>query len=487
MDNKKILNENISKRFPLFEVKNFPAWSGVYLFRDANGEVIYVGKAKNIKKRVESYFRKTTHVPRIDTMVSNAMSIEYILTGTEEEALIYEAGLIKKYMPRYNVDLKDDKSYPFLRLSVNEIFPKLTIVRHQKKDGALYFGPYTNSKLLVSALKIMQKIFPLRTCKKLGKKTCIMFDIKQCLGPCQNSSIKNEYKGVVGDLILFLEGKKDLLIRSLSEKMYAYSKNMQYEKAAKIRDQISALTKVSGYYKMDRNSFVFLAGQIKKILKLKSEPSRIEMFDISNISGKWACGSMVCFNNGIPSKDEYRRFKIKLTRGIDDYKMIGEVLKRRYSGSLSLKMKFPDLIIIDGGRGHLNVALEVLLGLGIKIPVMSIAKKEEELFVEWKRTSIKLTKDSHILKFIQRIRDEAHRFAISYHRYLRSKSVRVSELDNIAGINKEMKISLMRKFKDIEGVRNASFDDLMSVKGMRKNTAEKIIGYFRNLKNRLRH
>lgn len=404
------------------KIKKIPEIPGVYFFYDKGGRIIYIGKAANLKKRVASYYQKKPGESRIALLVSDADDIGYAAAASPEEALIYEASLIRKHNPKYNIALKDDKSYPFLKLTVKEAFPRLFITRERRRDGSLYFGPYTNVKLLKKAVSMMKKIFPLRTCSKIPKKPCLGYHIGQCSGPCVNQGLKNYYDDIVGDLKLFLKGKKSELIKRLSKRMNALSERQEYEKALNIRGQIEAFSAVIEKGKRAVTMDSDLA-QLKNTLNLRCIPSRIEAFDISNLGRQGAVGSMVTFFNGLPLKSDYRRFRIKTVEGVDDYSMMREVLNRRYSRLIKEKKKFPDLVIIDGGRGHLNVALDELDKLALVIPIISIAKDPERIFIKGKPSPIPLSGRSAAFKLIQRIRDEAHRFAISYQKILRKKTL----------------------------------------------------------------
>jgi len=403
-------------------IKNIPASPGVYLFYDEKGRTIYIGKALNLKKRVLSYFQSKIPNPRIELMISNAKRIDYIPTSSDEEALIYEASLIKERKPKYNIALRDDKSYPYLKLTVREDYPRLIITREIKKDGSLYYGPFTNVKLLRRAVSMMKRIFPLRVCDSIPKKECLYFHFSQCLAPCINRNINKLYRDAVIDIKLFLRGKKTILIKRLSKRMKRYAKKMQYEEALKIRDQIDALSAITGTRKSISATSSDLK-ELKDLLNLKQIPARIEAFDVSNISGQGAVGSMVTFFNGMPFKNDYRRFKIKTVKETDDYAMIREIVKRRYARLLSEKKKMPDLILIDGGKGHLNTALDELKKIGLKIPVASIAKRPERIFFEGKLEYVNMPYDSKAFRLIQRVRDEAHRFAISYQKIVRKKEL----------------------------------------------------------------
>lgn len=417
-------------------INGLPHSPGVYIMKNKTGEALYVGKANDLKKRVSSYFQRSrSHSGRIESLVCRITDIDFIPTSTSAEALIYENGLIKQLTPKYNVALRDDKSYPLLKLTVNEKFPRLIMTREKKDDGAIYYGPYTSAKLLKEALKILQKIFPLRTCNKMPKKECLQFHIQQCLGPCTGKAGEERYGGLVAELRLFLEGRRVELFKLLSDKMKELSGNERFEEAQECRNRLEILSAV----KEDRVSYRPMdeLGELANILNIKGRLNRIEAFDISNIMGDEACGSMVYFYKGKPDKNEYRRFKIKTVSGMDDYSMMREIVRRRYSRSLEEKKVLPDLIIIDGGRGHLGVALDELKKLSIdNIPAIGIAKPArprgkpataggefERIYAINRKDPIVLPKESKALHLLERIRDEAHRFAISYHKKLMSKRI----------------------------------------------------------------
>ena len=402
------------------KIKKFPDSPGVYLMKDARGRVIYIGKANSLRKRVSSYFVKRHIMPRIEHLVSEIRKIDYITTNSEAEALIYEASLIKSNRPKFNIDLKDDKSYPYLKLTLGQKYPALSITRRVVKDGSRYYGPYTDVKLLREALSFMRIVFPLRTCKRLPKKFCINYHIARCPGPCVDKAGKRSYEKTVDELVLFLEGKRQRLIDRLSRRMEKAARELNFEEAVRLRNRIRALgtvvTKRGIPAPMDQ------IDELRYILNMKRRPRRIEAFDISNISGKEAVGSMVSFYKGTPDKKNYRKYKIRTVTKIDDYKMMREVVHRRYRRQLDEKRQLPDLIIIDGGRGHLSGAIKELKALGIEhIPAIGIAKEFEHVYVPGKPLPVILPKDSSVLQLIRRIRDEAHRFARKFHVYLRRK------------------------------------------------------------------
>ena len=392
---------------------------GVYLFKDSEGKVIYVGKAKSLKKRVQSYFGREL-ASRTLSMVSQVADIEYRQTPTEAMALLLEAGLVHQYLPRYNVMLRDDKSFPLVKIT-NEEFPRICIVRKREPDGARYLGRYTSANLLREVLKIIRRYFPYRSCKQLPKKACIYYRLGLSPAPCIGKIAKEEYAKTIDNIALILEGKTETLIKRLTCEMQLKSKEHKFEEAAQIRDQISAISSIGS-----RRAGVSPKDELedlKNLLKIDKLPLRVEAFDISNIYGKEATGSMVSFYKGYPDKDNYRRFRIKSVEQIDDYKMLSEVIRRRYSRVVEERLPLPDLVLIDGGKGHLLVAEKEIRDLGLKIPLASIAKEYEHIYILRQKDPIKLKQDTPALNLIRRIRDEAHRFAVSYHHVLRRKKV----------------------------------------------------------------
>jgi len=400
-----------------------PHSPGIYMMKDSKGEVLYIGKARDLSKRVSSYFQE--HRPRSARQMSllgRVRDLDYIITASEEEALIYESNLIKEKKPKYNVELKDDKSFPFLKLTLSEKFPRLIIARKKVDDGSRYFGPYTRVKLLRSAVSVMKSIFPLRTCKKIPDEVCLSYHIGQCMGPCVKRISQNDYREIVEQLILFLEGKKTRLLKELTRSMNEEARRERFEEAAIIRNRIAALSEVPGKKLREYSGWGDVAVKLKRLLRLPRLPLKIEAFDVSNIRGKEATGSMVYFNNGKPDKTNYRKFKIKDVEGIDDYAMIQEIVRRRYKRLKEEGGPFPDLIIIDGGKGHLQTAYKELLRLNLRhVPIVSIAKEHERIYTLSSKTPLDINSDSQLLYFIQQIRDEAHRFALKYHHKLRKK------------------------------------------------------------------
>lgn len=461
------------------KIKALPNSPGVYLMKDAAGALLYVGKADSLKKRVSSYFHPhRRHPERIELMVSKIADIDYVPTATSAEALIYENSLIKQLSPRYNVALRDDKSYPMLKLTVDEHFPRLFITRQKKKDGALYYGPYASAKLLKQAVFILQQLFPLRKCNVMPKRVCLNYHIKQCFGPCEGKIERGAYGEMISQIKLFLEGRRTELVKRLSGKMKEASKGEDFEEAGRLRDIIEALTSVRRgkvlYNPADE------LGELKGLLGLKGELSVIEAFDVSNIMGEDAVGSMIYFYKGKPKKSEYRKFRIRTVSGIDDYSMMREIVHRRYARLIEEKKTLPDLILIDGGKGHLGVALDELNKLGLaNIQAIGIAKEFEHVYKADSPKPIVLPRDSKALHLLERIRDEAHRFAISYHKSLQSKKVGASLLDGVPGIGEKRKKALINHFGSVDKIRDASVEDMLKVKGFNERSARAVIEYLK--------
>ena len=418
------------------KLKKAPDQPGVYIFKDGDGKVLYVGKASSLRNRVRSYFQRSSdQSPRISAMIPRIRDIDWITTATEVEALLYESNLIKEHQPKYNVDLRDSKTYPLIKITMSEDFPRVMVARGRKSDGALYFGPYTDAALLREAVKAIRKIFMFRTCVALPKKACVYDDLGLCSAPCEGKVSSEDYAERIKEVILFIEGKKNELIKRLSGKMKKLAGEKRFEEAAEVRNQIEALS--TAVYRRGGIGAAGL-GELAEVLGLGGAPRHIEALDISNIKGESACGSMVAFKDGRPDKSNYRMFRIKEVEGQNDYAMMREVVRRRYMGSLKDKLPTPDLIIIDGGRGHLSAAAHEIrsagqgpasqgpaaAGAGIKdVPIIGIAKVFEHVYTLDREMPIALPPSSKALQLIQRIRDESHRFAIRYHHILRRKAL----------------------------------------------------------------
>ncbi len=599
-------------------VQLLPDSPGVYLLKDPKGTVIYIGKAKSLRNRVRSYFQRFDERDiKTRTLISKIADVDYLVTESEKEALILENNLIKKHKPRYNVKIKDDKNYPCLRLTVEEPFPRLMIVRRIKRDGSLYFGPYPSALSVRNTLKLIYKLFPLRGCTdtkfKNRSRPCINYQMGRCLAPCVEKVHTQTYGEVVKEVRLFLQGKGRELIRILRERMKEKSESLDFEGAAIIRDQIQSIERVierqhivsKGAIDQDvigfqrnggigvqtlfvRNgmlmggrffslshqkwpdeeiisSFVnqfygegkFIPQEVllpfpiedhglieqwltekkgsrvrlvvpkrgnrlhlvrmamenaEKILRSKTQletdpdtllrelqqklrlnhfPRRIEAFDISDTKGGAAVGSMVVFEGGEPLKSRYRHFRIRSSLGADDYGKMYEILNRRFERALQ-EEGLPDLVMVDGGKGHMNVALGVLRELGIEgVDVIGLAKdraqrghgptierKGERIFLPKRKEPISLGKTSPALRLLQHIRDESHRFAIAYHKKLRHKGNFRSLLDEIPGIGGERKRQLLRYYKSVEKIREASVQELESVPKMNKKAAKEVFTFF---------
>jgi excinuclease ABC subunit C len=618
------------------ELKKLPASPGVYIMHDRHDEIIYVGKAVSLKNRVRQYFQESrSKTAKIEKMVSRIARFEYIITDSELEALVLECNLIKEHRPRYNTMLKDDKTYPYIKVTMDEAFPRVLFSRTMKKDKCRYFGPYTSAGAVKDTIDLIQKLWKLRTCARrlpqdIGKeRPCLNYHIKQCQAPCQGYISQEEYGKAVAQTLDFLNGKYEPVLSMLEEKMMQASDGMDFEKAIEYRELLNSVKQVAQKQKItsqsmeDRDiiamardsedavvqvffvrdgkligrehfhisastagddsqiigSFVkqFYAGtpfiprevwvqqefeemelvsqwltkrrgqNVKFVIpkkgqkerlvelaaknallvlsqdkeKIKREElktigamnqvgewlglsgvKRIEAFDISNISGFESVGSMVVYEDGRPRRNDYRKFKIKTVQGPNDYASMEEVLTRRFEHGLSERQelmetetqegtpgdldrfgsftRFPDLIMMDGGRGQVNVAIKVLERLGISIPVCGMVKDDNHRTrgLYYQNAEIPIDRYSEGFKLITRIQDEAHRFAIEYHRSLRSRGQVRSVLDDIEGIGPARRKALMRRFKSLEAVRDASLEELSSTEGMNRRAAESVYGFF---------
>ena len=405
------------------KVSSLPELPGVYIYKDAEGRVIYIGKAKNLKKRVQSYFTRYLS-GKTQALVRRIVDIEHILTPTEFQAQLLEATLVKEKQPQYNIDLKDDKSFPLVKIT-DEKFPLVAVCRQKellkKKEDAFYYGPFQSAVLLRQALKVMRKVWGFRTCRDLPKSPCLYFRLQLCPGPCAGKISAAKYKVTIDNIKMFLNFQCEQLVDKLSRAMEQASLKHRYEEAAKLRDSINVLSSIG---KSRRNfSSTDELEDLQKMLGLRNLPLCIEGFDISNISGKEATGAMVSFYKGVADKNNYRRFKIKTVFSVDDYAMMREVVMRRYSRLAREHKPMPDLILIDGGRQHLLASIDELEKLKLDVPVIALAKAEENVYVKGKIKPIRAAGDAPALNLIRRIRDEAHRFCRKYHHLLRHKKM----------------------------------------------------------------
>ncbi|GKX30380.1 UvrABC system protein C [Vallitalea longa] len=614
------------------ELKKLPMKPGVYLMKDIYGNIIYVGKAIKLRNRVRQYFRKSTnHSSKIKKMVTMIKSFEYIVTDSELEALILECNLIKKHRPKYNTLLKDDKSYPYIKVTVNEKYPRIIYARKLKKDKAKYFGPYTNVKGAKDTIEVITKIWKIRTCnknlpKEIGKsRPCLNYHINKCHAPCQDYINEQEYRKLIAEILEFLNGKYDKVINILKDKMEKAAEELDFEKAAEYRDHMASVNSIACKQKIinasmedqdviafakahdealvqvyfvrngkligrehfhldgveelhrrqvmtefvkqfysgtpfipkeiilqedideaniinawlsskkgqkvyikvpqkgEKHKLVELAannalltfeqfgekmrkedmrtkGAVKEIvdiLGIDDEVKRLEAYDISNIHGFESVGSMVVFEDGKPKRSDYRKFRIKSVKGPDDYKSMEEVLTRRFTHALEEQKemlikkqdlslgkftRLPNLILMDGGKGQVNIALKVLDAMGLSIPVCGMVKddKHRTRGIFYNNIEYNIDKDSEGFKLITRIQDEAHRFAIEYHRKLRSKNAIQSILDDIEGIGPKRRVNLIKYFGSVEKIKETTVDELEKVEGINRKVAQTIYDFFHN-------
>ena len=606
------------------ELKKLPAKPGVYIMHDEKDDIIYIGKAVSLKNRVRQYFQSSRNKgAKVEQMVTHIARFEYIITDSELEALVLECNLIKEHRPKYNTMLKDDKSYPFIKVTVNEEFPRVLFARRMKKDKCKYFGPYTSAGAVKDVIELVRKLYMVRSCNRVlprdckKDRPCLYYHMNQCAAPCQGNVTKEEYRKNIDQVLKFLNGNFQDTITDLTEKMQKASEEMRFEDAMGYRDLIRSIQKIGERQKITSygeenkdviaasmddsedfreqdavvqvffirggkligrehfflrvargdtraqvlSSFMkqfyagtpFIPGEIvlqreiedrelieewltarrgqkvhihvpkkgtkEKLVELAEENarmvlekdrerikreegrtigavkeiedwlglsglSRMEAFDISNISGFESVGSMVVYEKGKPKKSDYRKFKIKWVQGANDYASMEEVLTRRFThestGEFDSFSRLPDLILMDGGRGQVNIALKVLDKLGISLPVCGMVKDDHHRTrgLYYNNVEIPIDTSSEGFRLITRIQDEAHRFAIEYHRSLRSKGQVHSVLDDIPGIGETRRKALMRKFKSLENIRDASYEELLHTESMNAASAEKVWQFF---------
>jgi excinuclease ABC subunit C len=424
------------------KVKQFPTTPGVYLMKDSQGRVLYVGKAKNLRNRASHYFTKAaTEDPRTADLVPLIADIDFLPAESEVDALLMEARLVKDIQPRFNVELKDDKSFPYLQIRVREDFPRVEFTRSPKRRGVRLYGPFTSAKTLRFAMQVLQRIFKFRNCsldidaddsRWRWFRPCILHSINQCTAPCNLRVSKEDYRKQIRSLRLVLEGKKDRLLAEMEKEMREASAAMRFETAARLRDEIEALRKLGMRGQVDRDvqPEVFpiepkkgLHG-LRKVLGLAHTPRSIEGVDIAHLGGSETVASLVRFIDGLPFKPGYRRYRIKSVEGVDDFASIREVVTRRFRRLAREEEVFPDILLIDGGKGQLNAALEAIRFLNLDPPcLISLAKREEEIHRPGEAEPLRLSRHSAALRLLQYVRDEAHRFAQHYHHILRRKKL----------------------------------------------------------------
>ncbi len=485
-------------------LKNLPDKPGVYLHKDKDGDIIYVGKAISLKKRVRQYFQSKSNLdPKVRAMVSHIVEFEYIITETEMEALLLESSLIKKYMPKYNVLLRDDKTFPYIKLTLSEPWPRLMKTRRIIEDGSRYFGPYTDAAAVVLLIDLLSDIYGLKRCSANsfpdGFKPCLNYHIRHCRGICTGDVDAAEYRKSVEQVVDFLSGKTEGVLRYLDAQMIREAEAMNYERAAEYRDQMAAVKAIPNQEKLDdflsdirrnrvkvvrRKAEEMAREEQEKILALNEAWKkvgldgiiRVEAYDISHIAGTDSVGAMVVFEDGKPSRKNYRRFRIKTSPGGGDTDSIKEVLHRRMKRGLEQSPGFlpmPDLILLDGGQNQVKAAEQVLTALKIKIPAAGMVKDERHRtrgLVLWGEE--KDLKDNRVLlRYIAMIQEEVHRFAIEYHRGLRAKKLQKSLLDQVPGIGEKRKEALLRELGSIDAILNAEPEVLEKVPGMNRRAA----------------
>jgi len=425
---------------PRFKVRAFPTTPGLYLMKDAQGRVIYVGKAKNLRARAGSYFLKAAELDaRIRDWVGEIADIDYLPADSEVDALLMEARLIKDIQPKHNRDLKDDRSFPYLQITTGDDFPRVNFTREPSDKGVKLYGPFPRAKSLRGAIQVLQKIFKFRTCSldiEEGDprwrwfRPCLLHSINQCTAPCNQSIDKESYRKDIRRLRLFLDGKKDVVLAEMETEMKEASKALQFEKAARLRDELKSLQNINLRGDLDKHAQpeVFYVDPrkglkgLQKVLHLESLPRTIQCIDIAHLGGTETVGSLVTFIDGLPFKPGYRRYKISSVKGVDDYASIREVVSRRIQSLQEKDEPFPDILVIDGGKGQLNAALDAFKALGVQpSTLISLAKQNEEIFVPGRSEPIVLKRRSFSLRLLQYARDEAHRFAQHYHHMLRKK------------------------------------------------------------------
>lgn len=591
------------------KIRGLPDRPGVYLFKGKKGEMLYIGKALSLRKRVQSYFQgreaQSERSERMASLLSQVLDVEVIVTDNELEALILESNLIKERQPRYNIVLKDDKHYPFLKMDLHDPWPRLQVVRQVKEDKALYFGPYVPATTMWQLLHLINRTFPLRKCPDVkGRRHCLDYHLGRCLGPCEESVGKAEYDQVVERVRLVLEGRDRELSMQLEENMHQAAGRLEFERAAKLRDQLVTLREALAGQKVlspggeeqdafgisiqgaeaniqvllirrgrlvGRESFtcgeglartpgdildafirqfylrrrtippevltshpmedvdlvaqwlseraqhrveirhpqrgrkarlvelavknaeiVLLASlkstagrgaaleDLRRVLGISQVPHRIEAYDISNIQGMLAVGSQVVYQDALPRRSDYKRYRIKTVSGADDYAMLEEVLRRRFARLAEWPL--PDLILIDGGRGQLNVALKVARGLGQRdLPIISLAKEDEVVHHPFRPTPIALPEGSRARHLLQQIRDEAHRFAITYHKKLRGKQSLASILEEIPGVGEKRRQALLRSFGSLKAMQQATIEEIRKVGGMPSHAAAAVHDFLQAL------
>ena len=473
------------------KLRELPDRPGIYLMRDRSGRVIYVGKAVSLRKRVQSYFRQGTlrsAEPKIRGLIRSIDSFDFLVVRNEAEAVLTEGRCIKEYRPRYNTLLRDDKRFLMLKVNLNDPFPRFTLCRIRRKDQAAYFGPYANSGAARVSREFIEKRFGLRVCRTRvpgpeDHKHCLNDVIRFCSAPCVGKVSSEDYCERVEQACAFLRGDQPELLVDLEKEMKEYAAAKNFERAAELRDTLFLVRGAIRQRASGKSTFAFKAEhaqrgvqELREVLGLEKPPRVIECFDISNISGTLAVGSMVCAVDGMPKPNRYRLFRIKTVEGIDDPGMMAEVIRRRYKRLVSEGAALPDLVLVDGGITQLGAARAELDELGLAdLPSGGLAKRFEEIHWPDRAVPLQLPLDSPALQVLQRIRDEAHRFALTYHRKLRSRRLKESALDEVPGIGEKRKAQILGHFGSIDRLRKASVEDIAAVPGLGESIARLIV------------
>lgn len=469
------------------KLKALPDQPGIYLMRDRTGKVIYVGKASSLRNRVRSYFRQSTRRradPRIRGLINSIYDLEIMPLKSETEATLVESQFIKEFKPRYNVLLRDDKRFLLIKVQLSDPFPRFSTCRIKKDDGATYFGPYTSSRATNTALEYMERRFGLRQCRPKipgpnDYRHCLNDIIRYCSAPCMERISQEEYRENVDEACAFLRGERREHFSDIKEQMEKAAAALDFERASALRDVLNSLHNVVRQKAVGKKSLTMSAqlaeegiNELQRQLHLHALPRIIETFDISNISGTYAVASMVVAVDGLPNRKRYRLFRIKTVEGIDDPGMMREAVLRRYRRLRDEGKKMPDLVVVDGGITQVRAAAAALDSLDLHLPVIGLAKRLEEIYTDQDdRHPVRLDKESQALMVLQRIRDEAHRFALTYHRKLRSQQVRDSMLDDIPQIGAKRKALLLKAFGSVQRLRRASIEEIATIAGIGKNTA----------------
>ena len=467
-------------------VKGFPDRPGVYLMRDENGEIIYVGKAKSLRKRVSSYFRHTHASPRLNKLVETIRDISTMRTETEIEALILENRLIKLYQPFFNVDLKMNERYAYIKITA-EKHPRIIVTRVKMDDDAVYIGPYVRVSEVRALLRLVERYLPLRSCggaeaKPQNGRPCMKYSLGRCLAPCCGLCTENEYRDRVADVALLLQGHGAELVERLRKRMDKAARELKFEEAAHLRDTIRAIWRVSRQQNTipeipsGKDNFWEVLNSMQKTFHLPVLPWRIDGFDISHSAGNFTVGVAVVFEQGYPNPSLYRKFNIRTVEGIDDFRSMKETLTRRYKRCLEGQEPLPQLILIDGGPVQLEFAMQALDELGIhNIPIISLAKEFEEVYMPNQKEPVRLDHTDPVLRLLQHVRDESHRFAITSHRTRRGKSFTRSKIEEVPGIGRAKAAMLITKFGSVRAIKDLPPEELAAAPGIGPALAKRIL------------